>query len=86
LGAWSLAGGTIHLSGHPSSFAASWPAVTSWFRASCITVERSDANGSMMTRGGWGAMRVDEGARDEEQKGGEELRRGKVLWQERLEG
>jgi hypothetical protein len=77
LSAWSLAGGTIHSAGRPSSFAASWPAVTSWFRASQVTVERSHANRSMMTRGGWGAMRVDEGARYEEQEGGEELRRKK---------
>jgi hypothetical protein len=46
LGAWSLAGGTIHSAGRPSSFAASWPAATSWFSASRVTVERSHAYGS----------------------------------------
>jgi hypothetical protein len=80
LGAWSLAGGTIHSAGRPSSFAASWPAATSWFSGNRVTVERSHANGSMMTRGGWGAMREDEEARDDKQEGGEELRRRKAAW------
>jgi hypothetical protein len=43
--------GAIHSAGRPSSFAASWPLATSWFRANGVTVERSHANGSMMTRG-----------------------------------
>jgi hypothetical protein len=46
LGAWSLAGGTIHSAGRLSSFAASW------FSASRVTVERSHAYGSTMMRGG----------------------------------
>jgi hypothetical protein len=64
----------IHSAGRPSSFAASWPAVTSWFRASHVTVERSHANGSMMVRGWWGAMRAGEEAKHKEQ---EELRKEK---------
>jgi hypothetical protein len=34
----------------------------------------------MMTRGGWGAMQVDEGVGDEEREEGEELRRNKAAW------
>jgi hypothetical protein len=47
------------------------PAVTSWFRAIRVTIERSDANGSTTTRGCWGAMRVGEEAKEKER---EELR------------
>jgi hypothetical protein len=34
----------------------------------------------MMTRGGWGAMWIDEGARDEEQERREELERREMQW------
>jgi hypothetical protein len=37
--------------GAPSSFAASWPAVTNSLRASLVTVERGHGNGSMMVMG-----------------------------------
>jgi hypothetical protein len=42
--------------------------------------ERSHVYGSTMKRGGWGAMREDKGARDEEREEGEELRRKKAAW------
>jgi hypothetical protein len=74
LGAWSLAGGTIHFAGRPSSFSASWPAVTNWPRASRVADERSHGNGSTMMRGCWGAIRAGEEARRKEQ---EELREEK---------
>jgi hypothetical protein len=57
LGARSAAGGTIHSVGRPSSFADSWPAATSSPRASGVTVDRSQAYGSRIMRGGSGAMR-----------------------------
>jgi hypothetical protein len=43
-------------------------AVTSLFRASGVTVERSHANGSMMTRGCWGAMRAGEEVKNKERE------------------
>jgi hypothetical protein len=51
LGSQSLACGSIHTAGRPSSFAASWPAVTSLLRASLVAVERSHGKGSMMVMG-----------------------------------
>jgi hypothetical protein len=68
LGARSLSDGTIHSAGCPSSFAASWPPITSWFRASGVIVERSHANGSTMMRGFWGAMRAGEEAKNKERE------------------
>jgi hypothetical protein len=47
----SLAGGSIHTAGRPSSFAASWPAVTSSLKANLVTVERGHGNGSMTVMG-----------------------------------
>jgi hypothetical protein len=37
--------GTIHAAGRPSSFAASWPAVTSSLRESLVTVSAAMAAG-----------------------------------------
>jgi hypothetical protein len=51
LGSRSLGCGTIHAAGRPSSFAASWPAVTSSLRESLVTVERGHDSGSMMVMG-----------------------------------
>jgi hypothetical protein len=51
LGSRSLAGGSIHAAGHPSSFAASWPAVTSSLKANLVAVERGHGNGSMTVMG-----------------------------------
>jgi hypothetical protein len=68
LGVWSLPGGTIHSAGRPSSFAASWPTVTNWPKASRVADERSHGNGSMMTRDCWGAMRTGEEAERKEQE------------------
>jgi hypothetical protein len=45
----------------PSSFAANWPAETSSPRANRVTVDRSQAYGSRIVRGGGGAMRKDKG-------------------------
>jgi hypothetical protein len=47
LGTQSLAGGSIHSAGCPSTFAASWPPVTNKFRDSLVAVERGHAGGSM---------------------------------------
>jgi hypothetical protein len=41
----------IHTAGRPSSFAASWPAVTSSLRESLVAVERGHGNGLMMVKG-----------------------------------
>jgi hypothetical protein len=73
LGAWSPAGGTIHSAGRPSSFAANWPAETSSPRASQFTVDRSQAYGSSIVRGGSGAMRKDKGCENGGQEEEEEL-------------
>jgi hypothetical protein len=51
LGSRSLACGPIHAAGRPSSFAASWPAVTSSLRANLVAVERGHGNGSMTVMG-----------------------------------
>jgi hypothetical protein len=51
LGSRSLAGGSIHAAGHPSSFAASWPAVTSSLKANLVAVERGQGNRSMTVMG-----------------------------------
>jgi hypothetical protein len=51
LGSGSLGCGTIHAAGCPSSFVASWPAVTSSLKESLVTVERGHGNGSMMVMG-----------------------------------
>jgi hypothetical protein len=51
LGSRSLGCGTIHAAGRPSSFAASWRAVTSSLRESLVAVERGHGNGSMMVMG-----------------------------------
>jgi hypothetical protein len=41
----------IHAAGRPSSFAASWPAVTSSLRESIVVVECGHGSGSMMVMG-----------------------------------
>jgi hypothetical protein len=51
LGSRSFGCGTIHTAGRPSSFAASWPAVTSSPKESCIADERGHGSGSMMEMG-----------------------------------
>jgi hypothetical protein len=51
LGSRSFVGGSIHAAGRPTSFAASWPTVTSSLRASLVAVERGHGNGSMMVMG-----------------------------------
>jgi hypothetical protein len=63
LGSRSVAGGSIHAVGRPSSFAASWPAVTNSLRASLVTVERGHDSRSMTVMDCGGAMRIGEGAR-----------------------
>jgi hypothetical protein len=73
LGAWSPAGGTIHFAGRPSSFAASWPAETSSLRASRVTVDRPQAYGSRIVRGGGGAIRKDQRSGNGKQEDEEEL-------------
>jgi hypothetical protein len=66
LGSRSLAGGSIHAAGRPSSFTASWPADTSSLRANRVAVERGHDNGSMTVMDCGGAMRLAEecGARN----------------------
>jgi hypothetical protein len=56
-------GGTIHVEGRPSSFTASWPAVTNSLRASLVAVERGHDSGSITVMDCGGAMRIGEGAR-----------------------
>jgi hypothetical protein len=73
LGAWSPAGGTIHSAGRPSSFVASWPAETSLLRASRFTVDRSQAYGSRIVRGGGGAIRKNKECESRKQGEEEEL-------------
>jgi hypothetical protein len=68
LGTQSLAGGSIHSAGCPSTFAASWPPVTNKFRDSLVAVERGHAGGSMTVMDGGGAMRMGEGARNAKRK------------------
>jgi hypothetical protein len=63
LGSRSVAGGSIHAAGRPSSFAANWPAVTNSLRASLIAVEHGHDSGSMMVMDCGGAMRIGEEAR-----------------------
>jgi hypothetical protein len=69
LGSRSLAGGSIHAGGRPSSFATSWPAVTNSLRASIITIERGHGSGSITVMDCGGAVRIGEakesGARSE---------------------
>jgi hypothetical protein len=60
LGTWSLAGGSIHSAGCPSTFAASWPPFTTKLKDSFVAVERGHANGSMTVMEGGGAMRLGE--------------------------
>jgi hypothetical protein len=62
LGSRSVAGGSIHAAGRPSSFAASWPAVTNSLRVSLVAVERGHGSGSMMVMDRGGAIRIVEGA------------------------
>jgi hypothetical protein len=54
LGSRSVAGGSIHAAGCPSSFATSWPAFTSSLRANLVAVKHGHGNGSIMVidRGG----------------------------------
>jgi hypothetical protein len=61
LGFRSLVGGSIHAGGRPSSFAASWPAVTNSLRASLVAVERGHDSKSMTVMDCGGAMRIGEG-------------------------
>jgi hypothetical protein len=51
LGSRSLAGGSIHAAGRPSSFVASWLVVTSSLRENLVAVERGHGNGSMTVMG-----------------------------------
>jgi hypothetical protein len=51
LGSRSFSYGTIHAVGRPSSFAASWPAVTSSLKESNVSVERGHDSGSAMVMG-----------------------------------
>jgi hypothetical protein len=51
LGSRSFGCGMIHAMGRPSSFAASWPAVTSSLRESLVAVERGHDSESMMVMG-----------------------------------
>jgi hypothetical protein len=62
LGSRSVAGGSIHAAGRPSSFVDSWPAVTNSLRASLVAVERGHGSGSMMVMDCGGAIRIGEGA------------------------
>jgi hypothetical protein len=57
----SVIGGSIHSVGRPSSFAASWPAVTNSLRANLVAVERGHDSGLMMVMDNGGAMRIGEG-------------------------
>jgi hypothetical protein len=45
LGSRSLAGGSIHAGGRPSSLAANWPTVTSSLRANLVAIERDHGSG-----------------------------------------
>jgi hypothetical protein len=63
VGPRSIAGGSIHAAGRPSSFAASWPVVTYSLRASLVAIERGHDSGSIMVMDYGGAMRIGEGAR-----------------------
>jgi hypothetical protein len=47
VGSRSLTDGSMHAGGCPSSFAASWPAVTNSLRASLVAVERGHGSGSI---------------------------------------
>jgi hypothetical protein len=51
LGSRSFGCGTIHDAGRPSSFAASWQAVTNSLKESRVAVERDHDSGSMMVIG-----------------------------------
>jgi hypothetical protein len=51
LGSRSFGCGTIHAAGRPSSFAASWPAVTSSLKEIRVAVECGHGSGSMMVMG-----------------------------------
>jgi hypothetical protein len=62
----SVAGGSIHAAGRPSSFDASWPAVTNSLRVSLVAVERGHGSGSMMVMDCGGAMRISEGGLERE--------------------
>jgi hypothetical protein len=68
LGTRSLSDGTIHSAGCASTFAASWPPVTSRFRDSVVAVERSHAGGSMTVIDCWGAIRTGEGTKNGKQE------------------
>jgi hypothetical protein len=51
LGSRSFGCGIIHAEGRPSSFAASWPAVTISLKESRVAIERGHSSGSMMEMG-----------------------------------
>jgi hypothetical protein len=63
LGSRSVAGGTIHAAGCPSTFGESWPPFTSSLRANLVTVERFHGSGSNTVIGCGGAIAIGEGAR-----------------------
>jgi hypothetical protein len=46
VGSRSVARGTIHAAGYPSTFGASWPPFTSSLRANLVIVERFYGSGS----------------------------------------
>jgi hypothetical protein len=72
LGSRSLADGSIHAGGHPSSFATNWLAVTSSLRANLVAVERGHGSGSVTVMDCRGAMRIDGEARGARQVLGED--------------
>jgi hypothetical protein len=72
LGSRSLADGSIHVGGRPSSFAASWPAVTSSLGAILVAVEHGHSSGSITVMDCGGVMRISEGARSAKQVLGED--------------
>jgi hypothetical protein len=51
LGSRSFGCDTIHAAGRPSSFAASWPAVTNSLNESPVAVELGHGSGLMMVMG-----------------------------------
>jgi hypothetical protein len=63
LGSRSVAGGTIHAAGCPSTFGASWPPFTSSLKTNLITIERLHGSGSSTVIDCGGAMSIGEGAR-----------------------
>jgi hypothetical protein len=67
LGSRSLTGGSIHTGGRPSSFAASWLAVTISLRAILVAVERGHGSGSITVMDCGGAMQIGEEAQSAKQ-------------------